>query len=165
MFGKFSKWFGIIFAAAVLTAGARVALSHDHHHQGCGEGHHGCGSATGAGCCDFCDGVNLGKVATLEGKVESVNFAADTGYPSITLTSDGGKQPTILVAPLWFLKDHGFAVKEGDHLIVRTATARISQQSRNVAVELERSDGTRLKLRDETGMPLWTKAGGCCHHR
>ena len=166
MFGRFSKWLGIVFAAAVLMAGARVALSHDHHHQGCGEGHDGCGSATGAGCCDFCAAaVNLDKVATLQGKVEAVNVAAATGYPSITLTSDQGGQVNILVAPQWFLRDHNFALKEGDRLIARVVKTQIAQQRRNVAVELEQGDGTRLKLRDDKGLPLWTKGGGCCHHQ
>ena len=166
MFGRFSKWLGIVFAAAVLAAGAGVALSHDHHHQGCGEGHHGCGSATGAGCCDFCDAaVNLDKVAVLQGKVDVVNLAADTGYPSITLTSDKGEQVNLLVAPQWFLRDHNFALKEGDRLIARVVKTQITQQSRNVAVELEQADGTRLKLRDDKGLPLWTKGGACCHHR
>jgi hypothetical protein len=166
MFGRFSNWLVIVLAAAVLAVGARVALSHDHYHQGCGEGHHGCGSATGTGCCDFCDAaVNLDKVATLQGKVEAVNVAADTGYPSVTLRSDGGERVNILVAPQWFLREHNFAVKEGDRLIARVVTTQITQQSRNVAVELEQADGTRLKLRDDRGLALWTKGGGCCHHR
>ena len=166
MFGRVSKWLGTIFVAAVLAAGVRVALSHDHHQQGCGEGHHGCGSTIVAGCCDFCDAaVNLDKVATLRGKVESVKVAAGTGYPSITLTSDEGEQVNILVAPQWFLRDHNFALKEGDRLIVRVVKTQITQQRRNVAVELEQADGTRLKLRDDNGLPLWTKGSGCCHHR
>jgi hypothetical protein len=155
MFGRVSKWLEIVFVAAVLAAGARVALSHGHHHQGCSEGHHGCGSATGTGCCDFCDAaVNLDKVATLQGKVEAVNVAADTGYPSITLRSNAGEQVNILVAPQWFLRDHNFAVKEGDRLIARVVKTQITQQSRNMAVELEHADGTRLKLRDDRGLPL-----------
>jgi len=166
MFGRFSKRLVVVLAAAVLAAGARVALSHDHHHQGCGEGHHGCGSATGTGCCDFCDAaVNLDKVATLQGKVEAVNVAASTGYPSIALRSDDGEQANVLVAPQWFLRDHNFALKEGDRLIARVVKTQITQQRRNVAVELEQADGTRLKLRDDRGLPLWAKGGGCCHHR
>jgi hypothetical protein len=40
--------------------------------------------------CDFCDAaVNLDKVATLQGKVEAMTLAADTGYPSIVTFSDG----------------------------------------------------------------------------
>jgi len=166
MFGRFSKWLGIVFTTAVLAAGAGVALSHDHHHQGCGEGHRGSGSATGTGCCDFCDAaVNLDKVATLQGKVDAVNLAAATGYPSVTLKSDDGEQVNILVAPQWFLRDHNFAVREGDRLIARVVKTQIAQQRHNVAVELEQADGTRLKLRDNKGLPLWTQGGGCCHHR
>ena len=166
MSGRFSKWMGIVFVVVALAAGARVALSHGHHHQGCGEGHHGCGSATAAGCCDFCvAAVNLDKLATLQGKVEAVNVAAGTGYPSITLRSGEGEQVNILAAPQWFLRDHNFALKEGDRLIARVVKTQIAQQRRNVAVELEQADGSRLKLRDDKGLPLWAKDGGCCHHR
>jgi hypothetical protein len=71
--------------------------------------------------------------------------------------TDEGNKLDLWVAPFWYLKDQGLEIKAGDRLTVSMVKVNTSDGDRNVALELKQKDGKTVKLRDESGLPMWVK--------
>lgn len=97
---------------------------------------------------------------TLDGVVESVTMCVSQEFPAITLGLAGGTSATVLTGPYYFLEDHDFRIRVGDHM---TVEAFLSLWHENVYVAVALTNvtlGETMVLRDETGHPLWTAQGG-----
>lgn len=67
----------------------------------------------------------------------------------------GGKDPIqVALAPTWYLEQHGFHLTPDEPLTVTGRTVETDGKPRIIATEVTRGSQT-LKLRDETGRPLW----------
>jgi hypothetical protein len=164
MSGNSSRRTGIavaVFGIALLFAPV-MALSHHHHGHCC----NALAGKTSDARCDFCfQAIDPAQATTIQGKVETVEMGPGRGMPSISLVTDKGEKLNILVAPFWYLREHNFSVKPGDTLVIKAAKAKVGGNSHTVALELKPLSGTPLELRDDKGLPLWTRENcrGCCH--
>jgi hypothetical protein len=101
----------------------------------------------------------------MHGKVEKYDLRSDGGLQTVEIKTDQGQEVSILLAPVWYLKEQKIEVKVGDILTATCARLNASQENRFVGTELRFEDGRSFKLRDDQGFPVWL--GGrahCCSH-
>jgi len=92
-----------------------------------------------------------GAVQVIEGTVTAVNIAYGAQYPSIVVNG-----ATIKVAPLWYLLENDFELKTGDSVKVTAAPCNQPGATDLYALEIvNTTTNTTIKLRDESGLPLW----------
>ena len=156
-FLKLTRW--CLFFALVLIP----TLLFSHHH--C---HHCCDWGDVVSACDFdcCmhDGEQL-DVTTVHGTMEGGSVLPGGAFQAIEIKADQGQRLTIWLAPSWYLKERQIELKVGDHLTVTYAKLSGPGEARYVATELVLQNGTSLKLRDNSGFPLWNRGyGHCCGH-
>lgn len=99
---------------------------------------------------------DLNTVETISGEVVAVETTAgERGYPGahLMLKTDGGTLPVHL-GPQWHLKDQPLQVKVGDQITVTGSRVTYEEKPAVIAGEITRGNDA-LKLRDETGRPLW----------
>jgi len=177
MLGNLSKLLGLLIALPLVLLTPSLMLSHHPGHHYCGQAametpsgcgncshdHHCCGEAAmrAQSDCKFClQGVDWASATPVRGKVERVYLGPGQGFPYIEIVTENGEKLDVLVAPFWYLKDQGFAIKAGDTVTVSVSKINTRQGGRNVALELKQQDGKTLKLRDENGLPMWMKGHG-----
>lgn len=103
-------------------------------------------------------GLNMTRLQTVTGTVSAVRLAYGAEYPTVTV-----QQVTIKTAPVWYFLNHDFELKAGDVVRIVAAASRGGRDSYLHAIEISNNTtGTTLRLRDDTGLPLWsgTQGGG-----
>jgi hypothetical protein len=107
---------------------------------------------------------NPQTVTTVTGqvaKVEELTMGPAGGmgmkFREILLKTDKGSIKVHL-APAYYLNEQKFAVKAGDTLEVTGSQVTMNNQPALIAREVKVKDKT-LKLRDEQGMPAWSRTG------
>ncbi len=100
---------------------------------------------------------------TIEGTVGTVNLAIGEGFPSFQLYPlDGESDSPIIIelGPYYFLESMGFGVSTDDYVEV-TGYPSATREDTLVAMSVkvgETEDAPVYVLRDQIGMPMWTKA-------
>lgn len=134
------------FFAMILTAA--VALSQGGPRPGFGPG---TGSGTGTGPVHTQAALNLAAVQSIAGAITGVQIGYGMQYPSIVVN-----QKTIKVAPVWFLTENDFELKEGMEVKLTAAPGNPPNEAYLHAIEITAvAAGKTLKLRDAEGVPLW----------
>jgi hypothetical protein len=90
-------------------------------------------------------------VVELKGTIAKVQAAAGQGMPFIELQA-GGKTSKVFLGSMRYLMEQNFSPKAGE-------TAEIKGYRVNdeiVAISVAVGGGKTLKLRDESGFPVWT---------
>ncbi len=133
--------------AIILTAA--VALAQGGPRPGFGPG---TGSGAGTGPVHTQAALNMAAVQTIAGSITGVQIGYGLQYPSIVVG-----QKTIKVAPVWFLLENDFELKEGMEVKLAAAPGNPPNEAYLHAVEITAvAEGKTLKLRDTAGIPLWT---------
>ncbi len=99
-------------------------------------------------------GVDMTRQTVVEGVISAVNIAYGAQYPSIEVN-----KTLIKVAPVWYLLDNDFELKQGDAVKLTAAPAANPADTYLHAVEIVKTaSNAKIALRDAEGFPLW--AGG-----
>ncbi len=106
-------------------------------------------------------GYDLNMVATVKGKVVSIDASKGSG-PVVIVLRQGADVFHAIAAPPWFWSDRGIAIKPNDEIAVVGAKAQgrdgtmyvISSKISNLTT------GDSVLLRNETGRPVWRGRGG-----
>jgi hypothetical protein len=142
------KLLNISIAALIIATATFVAVAQNQQNRG---GNGPSGPPTG-GC-----QINI---VTLTGTVESVNMGIRQKYPSFILAQDNGSKTTVLTGPYYILLENKFAIDIGNRMEVQ-AFPSLQFANSYVAVTLHNvTNDTTLTLRDENGLPVWTRGGG-----
>jgi hypothetical protein len=99
-------------------------------------------------------------VVEVQGKILTVNLMAGAGMPSLEMDR-GGKPVTVWLGSMRYLARQNFSPKAGEMAEVRGYTVKNeNQQDEIVAISVKLPATNQvLRLRDESGYPLW--APGC----
>jgi hypothetical protein len=160
MFYRLLKRFGWFGVLGLLFTPA-LMLAHHYEHRCCGWGD--TTPMTECGCC-WLDGHRIDPIV-MHGTVGKFDLRSDGGLQTVEIKTDQGQEVSILLAPVWYLKDQTIEMKVGDILTATCARLNASQENRFVGMELRFADGRSFKLRDDQGFPVWL--GGrahCCAH-
>lgn len=103
---------------------------------------------------------NPANVVMLEGVIDSVSIGIGQGHPSFTLALADSRTVAVLAGPYYFLLENDFEINVGDRMEVR-AFPSLRFADTYVAVELKNlGTGAVLTLRDENGVPVWSRGPG-----
>lgn len=108
-------------------------------------------------------------VVTMKGTVEEVQEGMmhfgqmgqmqGMGHMGLHLILKTGKESlTVLVGPAGFVKDKGFTFAKGDQIEVTGSRVKYNDTDAVIAREIKKGDKT-LTLRDEKGVPEWSRGG------
>ncbi len=99
-------------------------------------------------------------VETVSGIVLSAPPPSEAKVPQpvhLTLKTEREKIPVIL-GPAWFFEQQGIAISALDK--IQVTGSRVMFQGKPVLIAAEvKKGGQTLKLRDDNGLPLWTRTG------
>ena len=121
---------------------------------------------TGRGPGDRGGGIHYGMmwnartVTTVSGEVTSVEkFTPGRGGPShglrLKVKTDKESLPIIL-GPAWYIEQQHFSIAPQDRVEVKGSRVTIQNRPTVLAAEVKKGDKV-LKLRDDQGIPLWTR--------
>jgi hypothetical protein len=101
--------------------------------------------------------IAANPVVSLSGRITKVDaFRPGAGMPALVVEADG-TATTVILSSMRYLMEQNFNPKAGDEVQVQGYKAPAGV----VAIEVRlTADGTTLRLRDESGRPLW-RGGGC----
>jgi len=100
--------------------------------------------------------IDVAKQEVIEGVVTAVNIGFGAQYPSIEINK---KQ--IKIAPVWFLLENDFELKEKDQVRVIAAPSTATADAYLHALSIRNLlTGGEIKLRDDYGVPLWVRGRG-----
>jgi hypothetical protein len=108
---------------------------------------------------------NPQTVTTVKGAVEKLEELPSMGrgsgqgmmYQGVALKTDKGSL-MVHLGPGWYLDEQKFAVKTGDTLEVTGSQVTLNNQPAIIARDVK-VNGKTLKLRDEQGIPAWSRMG------
>jgi hypothetical protein len=105
-------------------------------------------------------GFDRNTVILVTGNASNVNMTARGGPGSLSLQTRT-ERFTVILAPGWFLNDLRADIRNGDVLVVEGAKMMDRRGNLHlVAAQVtNRRSGAVLRLRDESGFPLWRRAG------
>lgn len=118
----------------------------------------GAGSGRGGAAADPGNGgacLDLASVERVTGTVVSVNAGLGIQQPSVVLKTNDGRTLSIRLAPERVLLEQDIELAEGMELTVKAA--RSACVDGLVALELVMPDGVVIRLRDESGRPVWPR--------
>lgn len=99
-----------------------------------------------------------GPAQTVTGKVSGIIRRARPGpvqaMVDVILTASNGQKELVRLAPIGFLEQKKFVVREGDVLTVSGYRMTAGEGKLFVAIEARR-DGQTLRLRHSPGRPVW----------
>lgn len=100
--------------------------------------------------------LDMTKQVAVEGAVSAVHIAFGAQYPSIEVN-----KTTIKIAPVWFLLENDFELKEGDLVRVTAAPSTVPADPYLHAIQIVNTmTGAQIMLRNEAGVPLWVARKG-----
>lgn len=106
-------------------------------------------SGAGGACLD------LASLETVTGAVISVNAGLGIQQPSVVLKTADGRTLSIRVAPERVLLEQDIELAAG--MTLKAKVARSTCVDGLVALELTMPDGVVVRLRDESGRPVWPR--------
>lgn len=146
-------WFGVVPAAA------HDCCHHGQHDADCDDCNHDCdhGAQSGRHCCAWTPSREATDMRTAVGKITEVIYlpgaTSDSGMVEVRLQSVG-KSQLIRLAPVGFLKQSGFLLREGETVTVVGFPVAGMEGDLLVATELHKGEKT-LSLRDPQGRQAW----------
>ncbi len=105
-------------------------------------------------------GYDAKTVLDIRGTVTAVSPVEQSGPVSLILRVESG-QYTVMLSPPRYLKRQGFRVESGDGLKIR-GSRMLDGQGRVYIVAADVTNektGAQIRLRDEGGLPLWSRKG------
>ncbi|MEJ2695174.1 MAG: hypothetical protein P8013_00850 [Candidatus Sulfobium sp.] len=93
--------------------------------------------------------VSVQKIAPVRGMAGGLHF---------TMKSDKGTI-SVHLGPTWFLAKEGITIKAGDHVTVSGSRITFEGKPALIAAEIRKGEKT-WKLRDDNGVPLWSRRKG-----
>lgn len=90
-----------------------------------------------------------------EGTVVSVNAGVGIQQPTVVLKTSEGKLVTIRLAPERVLLENDVELAEGAQVRIVAGVSTCTEAL--VALELTTADGVTIRLRDDTGRPVWAR--------
>lgn len=142
----------LLCAAAAALPGARRAFSADPPHPA---------AVPREQASDMGRNLRLAEpvaLRSLKGNVQSVAQEGQTLY--VTLR-DGGEDVVVQLGPAPYIAGKGVTVAAGDAVEVKGAKAFLASGGKAIVATDLYKGGTRVKLREEDGTPLWGLKGGC----
>ena len=104
---------------------------------------------------------NPATVESLQGKVTAVDQATMNRRGGmgvhLTLQTDTETIPVHL-GPSWFMKKQSLQIQSGDAITVTGSRVTLDGKPAILAAEIQKA-GKRLKLRDTSGIPVWSGRG------
>ncbi len=102
-------------------------------------------------------GFDRNTVIQATGIVSQVDIAARGGPCTLSLQTPTDRF-TVMLGPSWFLSEQHADIQNGDPLVVEGAKMMDRRGNLHLAAALvtNQRTGAVLRLRDETGRPLWT---------
>jgi hypothetical protein len=105
---------------------------------------------------------DAGTVETLKGQVVTVEkYVPGRGGTvfglRLTMQTDS-ESVSVILGPAWYIEAQQFKFEPGDTLEVKGSRMSAQGQPAMIAAEVKKGDKS-LKLRNETGNPLWSNAG------
>jgi hypothetical protein len=105
---------------------------------------------------------DTGTVGILKGQVVAVEKyvpgRGGTAYGlRLTMKTDS-ETVSVILGPAWYIEEQQFMVEPGDALEVKGSRMSVQGQPTMIAGEVKKGDKS-LKLRNETGNPLWSNTG------
>ncbi len=129
------------------------------------------GSCKGAGSCGGCAGVGSydpAKSEVVSGQVVSLDQVDSQKCPSgqgvMLKVNSGNTAMSFYLGPQWYLDKQTLKIAPGDTVEIKGS--KTARDDGNVFIAAEVKKGSEvLKLRDESGAPVWMGAGsGGCKH-
>jgi sporulation protein YlmC with PRC-barrel domain len=105
---------------------------------------------------------NQGKNLDFKGRVDRIEtrtMGRGMNEAQVITVQGDGKEQVVVVGPAWFLQGQGVPLKEGDQVEVHGREMRFADGTTVVAREITVQDGNTLRLRDNSGMPIWDTSG------
>lgn len=99
--------------------------------------------------------LNLASLETVTGTVVSVNAGLGIQQPSVVLKTADGNTLSIRVAPERVLLEQDVELAAG--MTLKAKVAKSTCVDGLVALELTMPDGVVIRLRDESGRPVWPR--------
>ena len=107
-----------------------------------------------SGSCLDGQGLDLTKMVTLSGTVETIHLEYGKGPQSLTVKV-GNNLVDVVLGPYWWLQEKGFQTVKGASLQV-IAVPHLNSTSNYAALQVIYNNGKdKLILRDDQGLPLW----------
>jgi hypothetical protein len=113
---------------------------------------------------------DFGTETTVTGVVKLVfTREAEQGLDLLLLLNVAGEEQQVYVGPVMFVARNNFSYMARDQVTIIGSKVQFEAEPWLLAREITRA-GKTLKLRDETGLPVWpaapsvTRASGCCEH-
>jgi len=105
---------------------------------------------------------DAGTVGTLKGQVAAVERyvpgRGGTAY-GLRLTMKTDRETiSVILGPAWYIEAQQFKFEPGDTVEVKGSRMSVQGQPAMIAAEVKKGDKS-LKLRNETGNPLWSNTG------
>ena len=97
-----------------------------------------------------------GEVTAVE-RIASPRGRAATGDHVVLKTTNGSR--TVHMGPTWYMDRQTMKIAPKDQIAVTGSQITLGGKSVIIAREVKK-DGQTLRLRDESGMPLWAGRGG-----
>ncbi len=116
----------------------------------------GCGS-----CLRYCSIYSPNTIETIYGGVVSVDKATpgrEMSYGLHLVVKSGEETLSVRLGPVWYMESQGFAIKPNDEVEIKGHRISDRGESAIIAAEVTKGNDT-LKLRDESGLPLWRGRG------
>ena len=89
----------------------------------------------------------------IKGKIEKIQIARGQGMPSLEVATREGRV-TVLLGSMRYLMEQDFNPKAGDEITVRGFRVNDSVLAATVSLS---ATGKTLRLRDDSGRPVWTR--------
>jgi len=99
--------------------------------------------------------LDLATLETVSGVVASVNAGVGIQQPTLILKAEDGRVLSIRLGPERVLFDNDVELAAGATLKVKVAKSACIEAL--VALELTTADGVVIRLRDESGSPVWPR--------
>jgi len=99
--------------------------------------------------------LDLATLETVSGVVASVNAGVGIQQPTLILKAEDGRVLSIRLGPERVLFENDVELAAGATLKVKVAKSACIEAL--VALELTTADGVVIRLRDESGRPVWPR--------
>lgn len=114
----------------------------------------------GWGCCGQYGRIyDPSNLETVSGEVVSIDtFTPISGMSQgmhLLLRTDDGTTIPVHLGPYWYLENQDIAIEPNDKIEVRGSRVNFAGEPAIIAAEVQKGD-TTLRLRDESGFPMWS---------